>query len=87
VSLNHPGENITGTNYREQSRQVGVHAGRILKGEKAGNLPVLQATNFEFVINLRIANVLGLAIPPGVLAIADEVIADAADWRAHEFGS
>jgi putative ABC transport system substrate-binding protein len=63
-----------GTNYREQSRQGGVYVGRILKGKKPGDLPVLLATKFEFVINLRIAKVLGLTIPPGVLAIVDEVI-------------
>jgi hypothetical protein len=63
-----------GTNYREQARQGGVYVGRILKGKKPSDLPVLLATKFEFVINLRIAKVLGLTIPPGVLAIADEVI-------------
>jgi putative ABC transport system substrate-binding protein len=63
-----------GTNLSEGYRQAGLYTGRILKGEKPGNLPVVLSNTFEFVINLKVAKALGLKVSPNVLSTADEVI-------------
>ena len=63
-----------GADLTETYRQTGVYTGRILKGEQPTDLPVLQSTKFEFVLNLQTAQALNIEVPPGVLSIVDEVV-------------
>ena len=69
-----PGPAYYGTDLADRSRQIGVYTGKILNGTKPADLPVVQSTKFEFVINLQTAKLLGIEVPETLVATADEVI-------------